>query len=270
MEIAATIIVNIFKRYFLFKALNSVSKKNAKENFHLVGFLNDHISLKIIIDGWFEKRELNALKSFFSENHYPTTLCIDAGANIGNHSLFFSRVFDQVIALEPYNKAFELLKINTSEVDNIQVKNFGFSDVPKQLPAKTISGNIGATSIVPAEQGPNTKLKLDTLDSFAKENSLEEISYIKIDVEGHEHSTLIGGENTIRAGQSVISLELEMTNYYDNCIESINFLKSCGYKDAHFLKNSFSGAVASSFMKTSIDNFLKLPRKRHKMVLFTK
>ena len=59
--------MNIFKRYFLFKALDSASKENAQNNITMAGFLNDHISLKIIIDGWFEKRELNALKSFFSQ-----------------------------------------------------------------------------------------------------------------------------------------------------------------------------------------------------------
>lgn len=262
--------MNIFKRYFLFKALNSASKENNRDNLLIAGFLNDHISLKILIDGWFEKRELNALESFFSNSLYPTALCFDIGANIGNHSLFFSRIFDQVISFEPYEKAFELLKINSSQVDNIQVKNFGLSDTSKQLPAKMSVGNLGATSIVSSKEESNAILKLDTLDSFVKENSLEKISYLKIDVEGHEYPVLIGGENILRKGQAVISLELEMTKHYHNCIESINFLKSCGYVDAHFLKNTFSGAISSSFQKISIDNFLKMPKKRHKMILFTK
>ena len=145
--------MNIFKRFFLFKALNLVSKKNAKENFHLVGFLNDHISLKIIIDGWFEKRELNALKSFFSKNHYPKTLCIDAGANIGNHSLFFSRVFDQVIAFEPYNKAFELLKINTSQVDNVQIKTLVFLMFLNNYLQKQFLGILGLLPLFPQNKG---------------------------------------------------------------------------------------------------------------------
>ena len=262
--------MNIFKRYFLFKALDSASKKNTQNNIALAGFLNDHISLKIIIDGWFEKRELNALKSFFSQRHFSKDLCLDIGANIGNHSLFFSTIFDEVIAFEPYDKAFDLLKINSSQVDNIQVNNFGFSDASKELPAQIVFGNIGATSIVSSAEQSNTILKVETLDSFANEKSLEGISFIKIDVEGHEYSVLVGAEDTLKKENAVISLELEMTNFYENCIESINFLKSCGYSEAHILKNSFSGAISSSFIKTSIDNFLNLPRKRHKMVLFTK
>ena len=262
--------MNIFKRYFLFKALDSASKENAQNNITMAGFLNDHISLKIIIDGWFEKRELNALKSFFSQRHFSKALCLDIGANIGNHSLFFSTIFKEVIAFEPYDKAFDLLKINSSQVDNIQVNNFGFSDASKELPAQIVFGNIGATSIVSSPEQSNTILKVETLDSFVNENSLEGISFIKIDVEGHEYSVLVGAEDTLKKENAVISLELEMTNYYENCIESINFLKSCGYSEAHILKNSFSGAISSSFIKTSIDNFLNLPRKRHKMVLFTK
>ena len=262
--------MNIFKRFFLFKALNSASKENAQNNITMAGFLNDHISLKIIIDGWFEKRELNALESFFSQRHFSKALCLDIGANIGNHSLFFSTIFKEVIAFEPYDKAFDLLKINSSQVDNIQVNNFGFSDASKELPAQIVFGNIGATSIVSSPEQSNTILKVETLDSFAKENSLKGISFIKIDVEGHEYSVLVGARDTLIKENAVISLELEMTNYYENCIESVNFLKSCGYSEAHILKNTFSGAISSNFKKTSIDNFLKLPRKRHKMVLFTK
>ena len=262
--------MNIFKRFILFKALDSAPKEKTQNNFSIVGFLNDHISLKIIIDGWFERRELNALKSFFSQKHFSKALCLDIGANIGNHSLFFSTIFDEVIAFEPYDKAFDLLKINSSQADNIQVNNFGFSDASKELPAQIVFGNIGATSIVSSPEQSNTILKVETLDSFVNENSLEGISFIKIDVEGHEYSVLVGAEDTLRKENAVVSLELEMTNYYENCIKSINFLQSCGYSEAYFLKNSFSGAISSNFKKTSIDNFLKLPRKRHKMVLFTK
>jgi FkbM family methyltransferase len=262
--------MNIFKRYFLFKALDSASKENAQNNITMAGFLNDHISLRIIIDGWFEKRELNALKSFFSQRRFSKALCLDIGANIGNHSLFFSTIFDKVIAFEPYDKTFDLLKINSSQAVNIQVNNFGFSDASKELPAQVVFGNIGATSIVSSVEQSNTILKLETLDAFANENSLQGISFIKIDVEGHEYSVLTGAEDTLRRENAVISLELEMTNYYENCIKSINFLKSCGYSEAHFLKNSFSGAISSNFKKSTIEDFLNLPRKRHKMVLFTK
>ena len=74
MEISTAINMNIFKRYFLFKALDSASKENTQNNIAMAGFLNDHISLKIIIDGWFEKRELNALKTFFSQRQISKSL----------------------------------------------------------------------------------------------------------------------------------------------------------------------------------------------------
>ena len=69
--------MNIIKRFFLYKLLNSFVKKNTLETMPLIGVLNDHISLKIIIDGWFERRELDALKQFFLKNNYPTKLCLD-------------------------------------------------------------------------------------------------------------------------------------------------------------------------------------------------
>ena len=225
--------MNIFKRYFLFKALDSASKENAQNNITMAGFLNDHISLKIIIDGWFEKRELNALKSFFSQSDFSKALCLDIGANIGNHSLFFSTIFKEVIAFEPYDKAFDLLKINSSQVDNIQVNNFGFSDASKELPAQIVFGNIGATSIVSSPEQSNTILKVETLDSFANENSLERISFIKIDVEGHELNVLKGFQNTIKKNQCILQIEIFKKNFED----VNNFLISLGYQNFYEVKN---------------------------------
>ena len=262
--------MNIIKRFFLYKLLNSFVKKNTSEIMPLIGVLNDHISLKIIIDGWFERRELDALKHFFLKNNYPTKLCLDVGANIGNHSLFFSTIFDQVVSFEPLLKTYKILEINSLLVDNIKTFNFGISDEDKQMPAAVSEGNLGATKLVDSSEDFDETLNLKKLDSFLEEKKIHEVSYIKYDIEGHEIFALRGSEQVIKNSSPIISLELEMTKHYENCLEAIDYLKVCGYKSAYILKNSFSGGLPSNFKKLSIDDFLKMKKRRHKMVLFSK
>ncbi len=262
--------MNIIKRFILFKALRSFAKKNSIDGLPITGVLNDHISLKILIDGWFEKRELFALENFFKINNFPTKLCIDIGANIGNHSLFFSKFFDKVISFEPLLKTYKILEINSLLVDNLEIHNFGISDSDKQMPALVSEGNLGATKLVDFKDDFNSTLNLKKLDAFLEEKKIKEVSYIKYDIEGHEIFALRGSEQVIKNSSPLISLELEMTKHYENCLEAINFLEECGYKSAYILKNSFSGGLPSNFKKLSIDDFLKIKKRRHKMVLFSK
>ena len=236
----------------------------------LVGVLNDYMSLKIIIDGWFERRELDALKQFFLTNNYPTKLCLDVGANIGNHSLFFSKIFDHVISFEPFFKTYKILEINSLLVDNVKTFNFGISDSDKQMPAAVSEGNLGATRLVDPGDDFDETLNLKKLDTFLEEKKIKEVSYVKYDIEGHEIFALRGSEQIIKNSSPIISLELEMTKHYKNCLEAIKFIEKCGYKSVYILKSSFSGGLPSSFKKLSIDDFLQMRKRRHKMVLFSK
>ena len=57
----------------------------------MICFAHDAISRKIFIDGLFEKRELEVLKVFLQKEIKSFDTCLDIGANIGNHSLFFQQ-----------------------------------------------------------------------------------------------------------------------------------------------------------------------------------
>ena len=82
--------MNILTRFILSRAMRRAAKESSLINLPIATYANDYITQKIILDGWFEKRELYALEDFFLSKKLDTKICIDAGANIGNHSLFFS------------------------------------------------------------------------------------------------------------------------------------------------------------------------------------
>lgn len=84
---------------------------------------NNYFLLKVISYGFDELPILELLKKRIPQNIIETTF-IDIGANIGNHSIFFS-FFDSIISFEPNQFTYGILKLNLSNLDNAQAYNFG-------------------------------------------------------------------------------------------------------------------------------------------------
>ena len=136
--------MNLLTRFILSRAIKRAAKKSSLINLPIATYANDYITHKIILDGWFEKRELYAVEKFFSSMQLDKKICIDAGANIGNHSLFFSRIFERVFSFEPNKEVFKLLEINALSVSNITPLNLGLSDKKEALKAFVDKGNLSS------------------------------------------------------------------------------------------------------------------------------
>lgn len=261
--------MNLLTRFILSKVLRRAAKKSSTINLPIATYANDYITQKIILDGWFEKRELYAVEKFFSSMQLDKKICIDAGANIGNHSLFFSRIFERVFSFEPNKEVFKLLAINAASVSNVKPFNLGLSDKKETLKAFVDKGNLSSGKIV-EDLDSNDIFQVEKLDNFKSENNLAKISYLKIDIEGHEEAALKGAKEILISDSPVVSLEMEMTRNLENCLSSIQILQDCGYSKAYILGNSFSGGKNSNFKETSIAEFKNRRPKRHKMVMFLK
>ena len=261
--------MNLLTRFILSKVLRRAAKKSSSINLPIATYANDYITQKIILDGWFEKRELYAVEKFFSSMQLDKKICIDAGANIGNHSLFFSRIFERVFSFEPNKEVFKLLAINAASVSNVKPFNLGLSDKKETSKAFVDKGNLSSGKIV-EDLDSNDIFQVEKLDNFKSENNLAKISYLKIDIEGHEEAALRGAKEILISDSPVVSLEMEMTRNLKNCLSSIQILQDCGYSKAYILGHSFSGGRNSNFKETSIAEFKNRRPKRHKMVMFLK
>ena len=85
-------------------------------------FFNDIVlSLSLNAKGFKNYGNLNLTgeKKFIKLIGKEINFSIDIGANVGNHSVFFSKKFDKVLAFEPLPMALKLLKINTEKYSNI-------------------------------------------------------------------------------------------------------------------------------------------------------
>jgi FkbM family methyltransferase len=118
---------------------------------------------------------------------------IDVGAHIGTFALRASAVAARVLAFEPIDDSFELLRRNTAHRPNVQA--FQRCVAGKTGPVTLFLGkNSSAHSIHPAEGAPRaTKLELQALslaDIFA-EHGVDRCAYLKLDCEGAEYEILL-------------------------------------------------------------------------------
>ena len=236
------------------KMLTKISENHLKEgNRQIVFPAFDYISNEITLDGVFEKKELETFFSWLNSLAISTkeSVCIDIGANIGNHSLYFSDYYRKVYSFEPSAKIFNVLSLNSKLVDNIQCFNFGCSNEDKTTLLYSISTNRGGSFISSEEkEGETEKIEVKTLDATLQD--IDNVGLIKIDVEGHEYEVLEGAEKTIRDNMPIILFEQHENNFSDNSSPSIEFLRKVGYKNFAILKKF--PRVKGNFFKQLIFN----------------
>jgi len=113
----------------LIRWLSSYASKHLKANEPQVClFAFDGIANTINVKGIYERELLDTVFGWLQANALIQGVALDIGANIGNHSLYFSKWYDGVFSFEPNAKTFKLLEMNASLVDNIKSFNFGMSD----------------------------------------------------------------------------------------------------------------------------------------------
>jgi len=178
------------------------------------GNLNSYIDWNVYFYGAYEKSELVFFKKVLNKINNPIVL--DIGANIGHHTLFFSKFSSKVYSFEPYDYVRKSLhdKIAFNEITNVIINNFGLSNTNDLLkfyaPTET---NTGTGSFVKEHATDNNKffelLNVKIGDEYFSKLNLEKIDFIKIDVEGFESNVLSGLNKTIIKYRPIISMEYE-------------------------------------------------------------
>jgi FkbM family methyltransferase len=184
--------------------------------------------------------------NIFWENHifdkwkqyFPDTgLMIDLGANIGNHCLMFHSNFPEldIMAFEMTFDNFDLLKINIEPYPQITAFNVAVSDSVKIIKYdNSFNHNNGEIRI--KNQGAYSNVAI-TLDSL---NIEEPVSFIKIDIEGHELQAFYGMENTLLKNKPVIWTEDFVKSGCSSEGQSfVDLLLSLGYEIVDSIESDF-------------------------------
>jgi len=222
-------------KLFLRRLNNEHLRKNRKQ---IAVFAFDSIALEVAFFGVYEKKELELFFDWLSfiQKDFLQGTAIDIGANIGNHSLFFSDYFKKVYSFEPNKNTFKLLSFNASLVNNIECFNYGLSDKESTSAMIIDKKNIGGARLVNSLSSDSEVVSLKMLDKSA---SFEDRVYLlKLDVEGHELEVLKGAKNTIETHQPIIIFEQLSSEFNNGSSECIEILKKYGYENFAYLKFS--------------------------------
>ncbi len=173
--------------------------------------ITDHIQRQLFWHNGYETDEINIIGLLLQSNDN----FLDAGANIGNHSLHIAQHLKNgtVIAFEPSPKTFEQFN------GNIALNNFrNIIAVQKALSDKnekvtlflSEAENIGSTGLSASDEFSGETVTVNTItgDEWLQQNFKNRIAGIKIDVEGHELEALEGLQNTIERDKPFLMIEI--------------------------------------------------------------
>jgi FkbM family methyltransferase len=156
-------------------------------------------------------------------------LMLDMGANIGNHCLMFRRFLPnlKIWAFEMSYNNFRLLYKNTLPYSDIKCFNVAVSDSFKMISYKdSEDNNNGGICIYSVEQGEhlNVAIPIDSL------TIPEQITFIKIDIEGHERFAFEGMKNMLLRDKPLIWVEDWVQSGYVKGESSVQYLIDLGYE----------------------------------------
>jgi FkbM family methyltransferase len=251
-------IIKYFLRYFIRK--NNFNKtKDKMPNFVIIN--NDYVSMDILIDGYYELKELKVLFGWL-KNKIKFNNVVDVGAYLGNHSVYFSNYFKGVVSFEPNPYSYDLLKINTKQKKNIKIYNFGLSNKNSTEDFYNYEFNHGGSSVIKSKKTPYTKHRAKFY-SFDKLNLKKKIDLIKIDVEGNELNVLKGMKGTIQKSSPIILFETQKKEIFNGTSAVINYLKSIEYNKFYSIEN-YPNTKVTIFNKLAFYiKFIFLSRKKY-------
>src|SRR5262245_4239333 len=149
----------------------------------------------------------------------PGSTALDVGAHIGTHAITLSLMVGpqgRVYAFEPQRKIYRELvwNLRLNGIANVVPLKYAVGDQPGIVNMGiTVAGNEGHTAV--GEKGDRAELR--ALDEFP----FQDVSFIKIDVEGYEDHVLDGARKTIARHRPVLLVEIQGGYDYDKADEKI-------------------------------------------------
>ena len=265
--------MNALAYYLVRRSLNRANRKHLAEFPQVACYSFDLITTYIHLEGQYERELLELLVKDVFPKLPKESVCLDVGANIGNHSLSFSNHFKRVISFEPHPRNFALLAVNATNSDRITPLMVGASSRTGQVKITEEKTNLAASSIENSEgrDGNLVQFDLVRIDDVPSVKDSEQISFVKFDIEGHEAEAIKGASETIGRHKPLIMLEVLAGEIEGGTSPSIEALRELGYQ--YFFEPVEAGwlGTAPKPLKKALRAFysvftLKRPKKAERLV----
>jgi len=166
-------------------------------------------------------------------------IIFDVGANIGKYTLLLDKFFDkekpEIFSFEPSKKSFQDLKINTREIKNLKIFNFGFGE--KEYKTSLFAEKAGSSlsslykrklDHFDIQMKIEETVEIKSIDDFCLKNNINHINFLKLDAKGNELKILKGAKKMIDS-EKVDFIQFE----FGGC----NIESKTNFQDFYYLLN---------------------------------
>lgn len=178
----------------------------------------NYIDWNVLCFGSYEANDLAVFRQLVTKR---SAVCLDVGANVGHHALFFGSLGWKVHAFEPNPKLwpeFEA-KVAASHLTNITLHRIGLAaedgELAFELENATNSGTgrfIDGSQPSPSSSSPVGTLPIRQGDQYLEEIGVGRVDVIKMDIQGFEPEALQGLHATILRDRPMVSVEIAPDN----------------------------------------------------------
>ncbi len=196
----------------------------------------------------------------------PGDNVIDVGANRGIYSYKLWKLGANIEVFEPNSVCLNVLIAWSSGKDRVSINAVALSDkigvaelhIPVDLYGieHDASASLNSVDFFSAR---NEYVELRTLDSF----SFDKVTFIKIDVEGHELNVLLGARNLLEEQKPSLLIEVEQRHCQHSITNVFNFLKDLGYEGYYLDKNKLKSLTTFDIAIDQRIQDLNEPQRRY-------
>lgn len=252
-------------------------KKKLKDTGLWVRFSHSDFYQKLRMPNSYQKQvaELSFYKGILDTINFKRIVIFDVGANIGNKIHIFTKLASKVVAFEPSNSAYNILKKRFTS-SNVTIYQCALGSIRSEqvlykidnneaynsLSSKHIASTVSNRGIATINTVQQSKVKVEVIENFISNSEIP--IYIKIDVEGYELEVIKGLKTCV----PLISFEANLPEFTNETIEIMNYLSLLsmnGYKYNFSIDNNsllfeeFIGKKeASHFLTTTQERYIEI------------
>ncbi|WP_158811712.1 FkbM family methyltransferase [Beijerinckia sp. L45] len=167
----------------------------------------------------------------------PALDAIDVGANVGRYTALLSALARHVHAFEPHPRLARLLR--AALPNNVTVEQIAISDGPGQviLHVPIVGGRQDeGLAYIDERRDPSECMTIPVESAALDSMDLDEVGFIKVDVEGHELKVLCGARKLIEVQRPIAIIEAEDRHCSGTVSDVFDFFAQRSY-DGFFVFN---------------------------------
>jgi FkbM family methyltransferase len=135
---------------------------------------------------------------------------LDIGANVGAYTLSLCRKASRIYAFEASKNTCEILQssLDLNSIDNVTVVNrAAYNESGRIMRLNLSPETLGSNSVFQNGGDQWEEVETITIDQYVLENGIENITAMKVDVEGADFLAMMGASETIKKNRPVLLCE---------------------------------------------------------------